>query len=370
VRVVVAMSGGVDSAVAAARCVADGHDVIGLSLRLARDGTGGCCSLDDFADARAVADRLGIPHYVFDFRDAFERAVVRPFVAEYLAGRTPNPCALCNQHVKFDLLWRRARELGAVRLATGHYARITIDEVTGRLALRTAVDTAKDQTYFLFALDHAALGRTLFPVGELTKREVRAQARALGLSVADKPESMEVCFVPAGDAAGFVERHAGAGALRPGRVVDDDGRLLGTHAGVHRFTVGQRRGLGLGGGPRRYVRAVDGATGTVTVGGPESLVAAGLVTHGTVWTSGAPPAPGARLSVRIRHRHRPVEASLASVAGDAAEVRFLEPGPLVTPGQAAVFYRGEIVVGGGWIAHELAAASRVASGDRSCAEAR
>jgi tRNA-specific 2-thiouridylase len=370
VRVVVAMSGGVDSAVAAARCVADGHDVIGLSLRLARDGTGGCCSLDDFADARAVSERLGIPHYVFDFRDAFERAVVRPFVAEYLAGRTPNPCALCNQHVKFDLLWRRARELGAERLATGHYARITIDATTGRLALRTAADAAKDQTYFLFALDHVALGRTLFPVGELTKSQVREQARALHLPVADKPESMEVCFVPGGDAAAFVERHAEPAALRPGRVLDADGRGLGMHAGVHRFTVGQRRGLGLGGGPRRYVRTIDGRTGTVTVAGPEAMTAAGLATRGTSWTAGAPPAPGARLAVRIRHRHRPVEAWLESLTDDRATIRFIEGGPPVTPGQAAVFYRGDVVVGGGWIAGELDAAVRVAPGAGTRAGAR
>jgi tRNA-specific 2-thiouridylase len=348
------MSGGVDSAVAAARCVADGHEVIGISLRLARDGSGSCCSLDDFHDARAVADRLGIPHYVFDFRDLFERAVVRPFLAEYLAGRTPNPCALCNQHVKFDVLWQRARELGARRLATGHYARIGTDAATGRLALRTAVDAAKDQTYFLFGLDQAALGRTLFPVGELTKAEVRAHAAALGLPVAAKPESMEVCFVPDGDAPGFVERHASPEALRPGLLVDGDGTVVGAHGGVHRFTVGQRRGLGLGGGPRRYVRAIDARTGTVTVGDDTGLVAAGLVTRGTLWSAGAPPALGQLLAVRIRHRHRPVAARLASVDGDAAVVRFEDRGPAVTPGQAAVFYRGELVVGGGWIAEAVA----------------
>jgi tRNA-specific 2-thiouridylase len=260
--------------------------------------------------------------------------------------------------VKFGQLWRRARELGASHLATGHYARITTDASTGRLALRTAVDSAKDQTYFLFALDHVALGRTLFPIGDLTKSDVRAHARALGLAVADKPESMEVCFVPDGDAAAFVERHATRSALRPGRVVDDDGRLLGTHDGVHRFTVGQRRGLGLGGGPRRYVRAIDGTAGTVTVGGPSSLVADGLVARETVWTGGAAPAAGTRMAVRIRHRHRPVAGWLASAEDDAAEIRFVGPGPLVTPGQAAVFYRDDVVLGGGWIARELAGERR------------
>ena len=353
-RVVVAMSGGVDSAVAAARCVAAGHDVIGISLRLAADGAGSCCSLDDFHDARAVAARLGMPHYVFDFRDAFARAVVRPFVDEYLAGRTPNPCTLCNQHVKFDLLWRRARELGASRLATGHYARIVADPSTGRAALRVAKDRTKDQTYFLFGLDQSALARTLFPVGDLTKAEVRNQARALGLAVADKPESMEVCFVPAGDAAGFVERAAGPGRLRPGRVVDEAGRDLGAHDGVHRFTVGQRRGLGLGGGPRRYVRAIDATAGTVTVCDADSLGAEGLVTRGTSWSAGAPPDTAAPLGVRLRHRHQPVAARLAWLDGDRAGIRFASRGPAPTPGQAAVFYRDDLVVGGGWIAEALA----------------
>ncbi len=354
-RVVVAMSGGVDSAVAAARCVAAGHDVVGISLRLARDGAGGCCSLEDFHDARAVADRLGFPHYVLDFTDAFDAAVVQPFVAEYLAGRTPNPCARCNQHVKFDRLWQRARELGASHLATGHYARIAVDPVTGRRALRTAVDTTKDQTYFLFTLDHEALGRTLFPVGDLTKAEVRAEAAALGLAVADKPESMEVCFVPTGDAAGFVERHATPAALRPGTLRDGDGHALGAHAGVHRFTIGQRRGLGLSGGPARYVRAIDAATGTVTVGSADELLATGLIARDVSWSAGTPPADGATLAARIRHRHRPVPARLLTADGGAAHVRFDTPGPAVTPGQAAVFYRDDLVVGGGWIAGELPA---------------
>ena len=348
-RVVVAMSGGVDSAVAAARCVAAGYDVLGVSLRLARDGTGGCCSLDDFHDARAVADRLGFPHYVLDFTDVFAREVVRPFVDEYLAGRTPNPCARCNQHVKFDLLWRRARELGAAYVATGHYARIEHDPATGRATLRAARDAAKDQTYFLFMLGQAELARTLFPVGGLTKGEVRAEAAALGLAVADKPESMEVCFVPARQVGDFVERHAGPEQLRPGPIVDhDSGQRLGWHAGVHRFTVGQRRGLGIGGGPRRYVRRLDTASGTVAVGCGGSLAARGLVARALSWVDAAPPA-GAAVSVRIRHRHPPVPACLVRVDSDAVTVAFVDDGPAVTPGQAAVFYDGERVLGGGWI---------------------
>ena len=352
-RVVVAMSGGVDSAVAAARCVRAGHEVIGISLRLARDGSGSCCSLDDFHDARAVADRLGFPHYVFDFTDVFEREVVRPFVAEYLAGRTPNPCARCNEHVKFGLLWRRARELGAARLATGHYARIGVDPESGGRRLRTAADPAKDQTYFLFALAHADLERMLFPVGELTKAEVRAEAAALGLPVADKPDSMEVCFVPAGDAAGFVERRAGREALRPGAVVDGAGREIGRHGGIHRFTVGQRRGLGLAGGPRRYVKAIDAVSGTVTAVPAADLAAAGLVAREVTWAAGRPPAPGTPVAVRIRHRHAPVPARVVPASPAEVHVHFERPGPAVTPGQAAVFYRGDLVLGGGWIAEAI-----------------
>jgi len=355
-RVVVAMSGGVDSAVAAARCVAAGHDVIGISLRLAPGGSGSCCSLDDFHDARAVADRLGLPHYVFDLADDFERHVIRPFVAEYVAGRTPNPCARCNRQLKFGVLWERARALGARWLATGHYARIGTDPATGRPCLRTAADAAKDQTYFLFALGQADLAHTLFPVGELTKAEVRGEATRLGLAVADKPESMEVCFVPDGDAAGFVERHAPAGTLRAGRIVDEAGRELGRHAGVHRFTVGQRRGLGLGcgHGTRRYVRALDASTATVTVSEAAGLRARGLVARDVSWTGGPAPAPDTPLAVRIRHRHPPVPARLARADGAAATVLFEGDGPAVTPGQAAVFYRGDTVLGGGWIAGDVA----------------
>jgi tRNA-uridine 2-sulfurtransferase len=353
-RVVVAMSGGVDSAVAAARCVAAGDDVIGISLRLAPDGAGSCCSLDDFHDARAVADRLGFPHYVFDMTEAFARDVIRPFVADYVAGRTPNPCARCNQHVKFGLLWERAAELGARRLATGHYARVGADP-SGRLLLRAAADTSKDQSYFLFMLDQAALRRTVFPVGGLAKAAVREEAAALGLGVAGKPESMEVCFVPGGDAAGFVERAAAPGALRPGAIVDEDGRLLGRHAGVHRFTVGQRRGLGLaGGGPVRYVRRLDAHTGTVTVAGAAALAARGLVVHDVSWVAGAPPVVRTVLGVRIRHRHPPVPAVLETAGPETRLAWVGGRGPAGTPGQAAAFYAGDVVLGGGWIAGDLA----------------
>jgi tRNA-specific 2-thiouridylase len=353
-RVVVAMSGGVDSAVAAARCVAAGHDVIGVSLRLARSGEGGCCSLDDFLDARRVAEALGFPHYVFDFTDAFEERVVAPFVAEYVGGRTPNPCTLCNQHVKFDLVWRRARELGASRLATGHYARIARDPRNGRPCLRAARDAGKDQSYFLFTLGADELERTLFPIGESTKGEVRAEARARGLPVADKPESMEVCFVPGGDAGAFVAGRVPE-AIRPGPIVDGDGRVVGAHGGVHAFTVGQRRGLGMGGGPRRYVRTIDAARATVTVAPAAALRGRGLHAADVRWSAGDPLPPGTAVGVRIRHRHPLVAARIVAAGPAEVTVTYDGEGPVPTPGQAAVLYDDDRVVGGGWIVGELAA---------------
>jgi tRNA-specific 2-thiouridylase len=275
--------------------------------------------------------------------------VVRPFIADYLAGRTPNPCARCNQHVKFAELRTRTRELGAGLLATGHYARIVRHPRRGVPMVHAAADAGKDQSYFLFMLGANELAQTLFPVGISTKEEVRAEAAQLGLPVAAKPESMDVCFVPRGDAGAFVEREAAATALRPGTIVDTSGAVLGRHDGIHRFTVGQRRGLGLGGGPARYVRRLDAGDATVVVTEAKALTTTRFVVDEVHWTDGEPPDDDARLRVRIRHRHAPMACRVAPGNSSATLVTLEGPGPAVSPGQAAVFYEGEYVLGGGWI---------------------
>jgi len=349
-RVVAAMSGGVDSAVAAALLRGAGMEVIGVSMRLGSasstrpGGHRGCCSLDDFDDARRTASALDLPHYVVDLRAVFEARVIDPFVSSYAAGRTPNPCTLCNREVKFDAFWEYAETLGAVAVGTGHYARIVRE--ASSFALYAGADRAKDQSYFLFTLGQTELARTAFPVGGLDKRAVRAIAAALDLPVATKPESQDICFVEAAHYRDFVAAALGPGDRRSGPIRDGMGREIGRHEGIHRFTVGQRRGLGGGASEPRFVTAIDAARATVIVGSRADLARSRLEVEQVRWTGR--PRPG-RASVRLRHRHAPVGCTV-HVRGETARVEFDEPTSGVTPGQAAVWYDGEKVLGGGWIA--------------------
>jgi tRNA-specific 2-thiouridylase len=352
-RVVVAMSGGVDSSVAAALAVEAGHEVVGVTLHLAGDASR-CCSLADAEDARRVAETLGIRFYVANLVEAFHREVVEPFADAYLAGRTPLPCVACNKRFKFDRLLERARVLGASRVVTGHYARVETEAATGLHCLRRARDARKDQSYFLFNLDQAQLARIWLPLGSLAKDEVRARARALGLATAEKPESQEICFVPDGDYARVVEALRPEARGRGGSFVDREGRALGAHRGVHRYTVGQRRGLGLAAGSRLYVTAIDAATGRVIVGGAEDVLAAGARVEDASWITGAPPAGALRAEVRVRHRHAGAKATLVPLRDARVRVEFDEPVAAIAPGQAAVFYDGDAVLGGGWIAGAIA----------------
>jgi tRNA-specific 2-thiouridylase len=351
-RIIVAMSGGVDSSVAAALLAREGHEVIGLSMQLydQREGQvrfGTCCTIDDLHDARRVAARIGIPHYIVNFERQFSDQVISNFVREYVNGRTPIPCVHCNGDLKFATLAERAGAFDAQWVATGHYARVRRDETTGRFELLRGVDPAKDQSYFLFTLDQAQLAHAMFPVGALDKAAVREYARALGLPVAEKPDSHEICFVPDGDHAAFLERH-GAGLAR-GPIRDVSGEVVGHHDGVHRFTVGQRKGLGLSSPIRLYVVGIDAAAQTVTVGPRAALEQRTLHAAGVNWIAGAPPAAGTRVTAQIRHRHPEAAATLYPGADGTVDVEFDEPQHAVAPGQAAVFYDGSMVVGGGWI---------------------
>jgi tRNA-specific 2-thiouridylase len=352
-RVVVAMSGGVDSSVAASLLVKAGHDVVGLSMQLydqreGRDAFGSCCSLDDLHDARRVAAAIGIPHYLVNFEERFRRTVVDNFVGEYAAGRTPIPCVHCNAGLKFATLAERAAGLDAGAVATGHYARVEYDEDARRYRLLRSIDRDKDQTYFLFSLTQDQLAHAMFPVGHLTKAQVRHEAAAAGLAVADKPDSHEICFIPDGDAGGYVDRALGAAAPGGGDIVSTDGRSLGRHGGIHRYTVGQRKGLGLSTGVPLYVVEVDAPANRLVVGPREALGQTGLTATGVNWIAGVPPDRPARLTARIRHR--PADAPATVTAdGDAASVVFDEPQFAITPGQAVVFYCGDEVLGGGWI---------------------
>lgn len=349
-RVLVAMSGGVDSSVAAALLQRAGYDVVGVAMRLwsAPGAQSGCCSLDDFADARRVATQLGFPFYVLDFASEFETHVLQPFIAEYLRGRTPNPCARCNQFVKFDALFERAQALGAERVATGHYARIVRGE-EGEWELWAAEDHQKDQSYYLFGIGYERLAQVLFPVGTLQKREVRAIAAELGLPVAHKPDSQEVCFAPPSGYAELVERFAPE-ELRPGPIVDQEtGEVVGYHRGLHRFTVGQRRGLGVARGEPRYVVELDASTGAVHIGPKARTFASGLRAEKANWLCASPPKPGTRVLVKIRARFSPVAARIEEASAHEFSLRAERPLNAVTPGQAAVVYDGARVLGGGWI---------------------
>jgi tRNA-specific 2-thiouridylase len=350
-RVLAAMSGGVDSAVAAALLAEQGHEVTGVTLRLACYGKTplsprACCTLDAIDDARRVALSMSFPHHIVDAEQVFRERVMMPWVDGYATGRTLYPCASCNQHLKFGDLVARMELAAADRLATGHYARVT-REPDGTWALRRAADAAKDQTYALALVPYAVLSRVLFPLGGLRKSEVRAHARRLGLSCWDKPESQDLCFVPDGDYAGYIEGTLGeTRGTTPGAFVDERGVRVGTHRGVIHYTVGQRKGLGLSMKSRWYVLAIDAAANTVTLGPRASLERAGLVTEPAHWLLPAPPAAGTRVLARIRYNHPGAPATLGPLADGGVEVRFDEPQLAVTPGQLAVFYDGDRCLGG------------------------
>jgi tRNA-specific 2-thiouridylase len=379
--IAVAMSGGVDSSTVAAMLRAEGHNVVGLTMQLwnqrrlaGHEGMpdqvqGRCCSIDDVYDARRVAEDLGIPYYVVNHEERFERDVVRPFIDEYLSGRTPIPCSLCNNHLKFDQLLITARQIGADMLATGHYARCEFDAGRNRWLLRRAADPAKDQTYFLFGLTQEQLSRTLFPLGHMNKPQVRELAREHHLALAEKPDSQEICFVPGGDYKRFIDAYLNEqGEQLPdtsGELVTTDGKVLGHHEGVHNFTVGQRKGLGVATGSPLYVININGAEGKVTVGGNDDLLTRTLIARDLNWiavdglhdsgasantpmrvTANAP----MRVHAKIRHRHEPAPAVLENASNGEVRVTFDEPQRAITPGQAVVFYQDDLVIGGGWIA--------------------
>ena len=363
--IAVAMSGGVDSSTVAAMLRAEGHQVVGLTMQLwnqrrlaGHEGMpeavqGRCCSLDDVYDARRVAETIRIPYYVVNHEERFERDVVKPFVRDYLSGRTPIPCSLCNNHLKFDQLLIVARQIGADTLATGHYARAEFDDRRGRWLLKRPADLAKDQTYFLFGLTQEQLSRTIFPLGSMTKPEVRELARKHGLALAEKPDSQEICFVPGGDYKRFLDAYlAERGEALPdtsGELVTTDGRVIGEHPGIHNFTVGQRKGLGVATGSPLYVIRINGDSGRVVVGNSQELYSRVLRLRRANLIAVGDLREPMRVTAKIRHRHEAAPALLEKAGVEELQLTFDEPQRAITPGQAAVFYDGDIVVGGGWI---------------------
>jgi tRNA-specific 2-thiouridylase len=366
----IAMSGGVDSSTVAAMLHAQGATVVGLTLQLwnqrrlagrrLEDGTtmpesvqGRCCSIDDVYDARRVAEHLGIPYYLVNAQDRFEAEVVRPFVSEYLAGRTPIPCTLCNNHLKFDQLLATARQIGAGKIATGHYARNHFDPTRQRWILSRPTDRSKDQTYFLFGLTQEQLSRTLFPLGDLHKPAVREMAADAGLALATKPDSQEICFIPGGSYSQFLKAYLDEqGRELPdssGELVSTSGETLGHHDGIHGFTVGQRKGLGLSSPDPLYVLKIHPDSHRVEVGPDTDLYSRTLRANRLNWVSIAEPTEPIRVSIKIRHRHEPAPATLRVIDADTIEATFDEPQRAITPGQSAVFYQDDEVAGGGWI---------------------
>ena len=363
--IAVAMSGGVDSSAVAALLRAEGHNLIGLTMQLwnqrrlaghagmPESVQGRCCSIDDVYDARRVAETLRIPYYVVNQEERFERDVVRPFVEEYLAGRTPIPCSLCNNHLKFDQLLIVAQQIGADKIATGHYAQVALDERLNRWLLKRPLDHSKDQTYFLFGLTQEQLSRILFPLGGLTKPEVRELAHQHKLFIAEKPDSQEICFVPGGDYKRFLEAYLDEQGGQPSEIAGDlvttDGKVVGEHAGVHNFTVGQRKGLGLATGSPLYVIQIKNDTRQVVIGQDDQLYSRTLIASRVNLISTPELRAPMRVTVKIRHKHPPAPATIEAAGPDQVRVTFEQPQRALTPGQAAVFYDEDLVVGGGWI---------------------